>query len=324
MFVIYAHVLDRNSYRYIFYAFHMPLFFFLSGIVYHHKKNEAFITFLKKNVRRIILPYFIFALITYTWWIFAQNSGHFNIPSFISHLRGILYASGAGSGLFFNTILWFLPCLFAAKVIIEALTRISDKTSSLILSFGILGVIGYFFSVIFPETKLPYQIETALTAVVFIGLGYFFYRYKENLLIFLEKYKWQILSASLIILLLTSMLNYSISGLQNDMRLNRLNNVFLFYASSISGITASIILSMIIRKNSILEYFGKISIFLFVFHPLVIFYLNKLVIMLNLTSFIQLGKNTFIAPIYTLISLLIISGIYYLYKYSQSVLPKGT
>ena len=307
IFVIYAHVLDRSSIRYLFYAFHMPLFFFVSGLVHHHKKSDSFLVFLKKNFRRIVLPYFFFALLTYGWWYVSQNNSGFHLPDFLHHMGGILYGSGAGSGLFFNTILWFLPCLFTAKVLLEILSRISDKPRFLFSSLIAFAVIGYLFSIHYQKVKLPFHIETALTAVVFIGLGYLFSMHREKLFPVFEKYKWQILAASLGILFISAVWNFRLTGLQDDMRLNRLNNIFLFYISSLSGISATITFSMLLNKNRVLEYFGRISLFLFVFHPLVFFYLNKLSVFLFGRDFFSHWKNIAFAPLYTIIALGIIS-----------------
>lgn len=54
IFVIVGHLGIPYIADYI-YAFHMPLFFFLSGIVYSVKDNLAI--FLKSKIRRIVVPY---------------------------------------------------------------------------------------------------------------------------------------------------------------------------------------------------------------------------------------------------------------------------
>lgn len=51
---------DGNVKVYI-YAFHMPLFFFLSGFLFNNKKD--FKTYLKGNLKSLILPYFLFNII---------------------------------------------------------------------------------------------------------------------------------------------------------------------------------------------------------------------------------------------------------------------
>jgi len=312
IFVIYAHVLDRNSIRFLFYAFHMPLFFFLTGIVHHHKKSETFISFLRKNTKRILIPYFLFAFLTYGWWIITQNNGFPTLNEFSSHMRGILYGSGARSGLFFNTLLWFLPCLFAAKVGFELLTRISDSSKKLVISLFIFAAVGFAFSILFPELKLPFHIETALSAVVFVGAGYLFYRYYEKIHSYFENNVSKLLIISLLLLLISAIINYSLTGLQNDMRLNRLNNPILFYISSFSGISTTILISMKIGKEKLLEFLGKISLYLFILHPLILYHIKESSHFWVKNSLLHSLNNIFLAPLYSAISIVLISISYLL------------
>src|SRR4051812_23082158 len=86
--VIYAHGLSEDRLRFIFYAFHIPLFFFLSGITFHHKNHENVISSFKKAVKGILLPYFIFALISYGLW-FVMNSSSANLSTFPKTLWNI-------------------------------------------------------------------------------------------------------------------------------------------------------------------------------------------------------------------------------------------
>lgn len=322
IFVIYAHVLDRESIRFLFYAFHMPLFFFLTGIVHHHKKSESIISFLRKNAKRILLPYFLFAFLTYGWWIMTQSNGLPNGAEFLSHLKGILYGSGAKSGLFFNTILWFLPCLFAAKVGLELLTRISDTTRSLLFSLCFVAVFGYGFSIVYPDLKLPFHIESALTALVFVGGGYLFYRYSDIYQSFINKHSLKLFVIFLFLLIISAVLNYSLFGLQNDLRLNRLNNPILYYISSFSGIAATVLVSMKIGEERLLEFFGKISLYLFILHPLVLYHLKDIAHFLVKNSLLYSINNIFLAPFYSAIIIAVISLGYLLIQKQQKFLIK--
>lgn len=57
--------LETPLYRRVLYSFHMPLFFFLAGLSIKAKKVEGkqWLTFLKKNILALLVPYFIWALI---------------------------------------------------------------------------------------------------------------------------------------------------------------------------------------------------------------------------------------------------------------------
>jgi fucose 4-O-acetylase-like acetyltransferase len=80
------------------------------------------------------------------------------------------------------------------------------------------------------------------------------------------------LFAATVLTIIFAALNYYMYGHQIDMRLNRLNNYFFFYAGALSGISVCLTASMLIKKNTLLEYFGKHSLLLFVWHTLLFAY----------------------------------------------------
>ena len=48
----------------IIYSFHMPLFFFLSGLFINRQCEKDFCTYVKKNFRSLLLPYFYFNILS--------------------------------------------------------------------------------------------------------------------------------------------------------------------------------------------------------------------------------------------------------------------
>lgn len=49
----------------IIYSFHMPLFFFLSGLFINRQCEKDFCTYVKKNFRSLLLPYFYFNILSH-------------------------------------------------------------------------------------------------------------------------------------------------------------------------------------------------------------------------------------------------------------------
>lgn len=273
IFIIYAHVLGSNDFRHLFYAFHIPLFFFLSGIFY--KKDVSFTAFLTKSAKRLLVPYFIFAFLTYFLWFFNLKNHNLS-PETTRQFLSIFYANSNKGLMAFNNILWFLPALFVTRILFAFITKISVKTKSLILILFSFSVFGYLFSIFMPDIKLPFGIETALSAVVFYGAGFLWQessRAKE--LIF--KYKYLLFPTFLILGGILSTIDFNNYDHQIDMRLSHLNNYFFFYVDAFSGIFAWIAFSMILKKNSFLETIGKNSLILFAWHPIVFIYLDKFI-----------------------------------------------
>ena len=62
--VVFGHVLDRDSiWAYWIFMFHMPVFFFLSGMTFRPEKYKSLSDFLKDKWKKRIIPYFIVTFI---------------------------------------------------------------------------------------------------------------------------------------------------------------------------------------------------------------------------------------------------------------------
>ena len=269
--VLYGHALANDTQRFLIYAFHMPLFFFLSGIVFRLDKSKHFFSVILKNVRSILLPYFLFAVLTFIASYIILQPQTYTYESFTKQLYGMFYGNGNKGYLAYNVALWFLPCLFLTKIAFAFLSRFITNKGYLIPILIGFSLIGYGLSVFYPALKLFFGLETALTAFVFYGAGYL-WNQSTGLKTFMMQKKVLLFGLTLLLTLLFAWLNFYFYGTQIDMRMNRMNNYFLFYFGAFSGIAASIIGSMLIKKNALLEYFGKHSLVLFVWHTMLFTY----------------------------------------------------
>lgn len=310
--VIQGHALSALVYRHFIYAFHMPLFFFISGLLFDYKKYSLSVTF-KKSVKGILVPYVGFALLSYFFWWIENANFQFEIPAFLNHLYGILY--GNSSSLFFNIVLWFLPCLFITKMGFALLSNIIKKEKLIIVSLLAFSFLGYFAFVYLPDLALPFGIESALTAIVFFGGGSILktnylktidFKINKNLLI--------VLGLSLAVLIISSQVNFDIYGRQIDIRLNNLGNYFLFYIGAISGIIATGIVSILIKQNRLLQYIGKYSLILFALHPIVFLYITKTLLLFISQSTINELKDFYLSPFYTVFTIGIILLTVFIFK----------
>jgi fucose 4-O-acetylase-like acetyltransferase len=87
------------------YLFHMPLFFFLSGMTFRFAPAEEA---LRKRARSLLVPYFVMGAIAVALALQADG-----MLAALTSLGGILY--GTGHTLRFVP-LWFLPCLFLVSM----------------------------------------------------------------------------------------------------------------------------------------------------------------------------------------------------------------
>lgn len=322
--VIYGHTLGSSGHRYLIYSFHMPLFFFLSGLVFRNREGETYKQSLIKDIKRILIPYFIFALLSMVVWFIILPSEQQTIYTIYKQILGILYGN-AGNGhvdLSFNAVLWFLPCLFLTKQIFWFISKLPKNL--IMIALLIFSIIGYISSFYFSNIRFPFGLESALTGIVFFGIGYLWNFIPEKINSIFNKYNIFLIAAFVFITIYFADMNFQIYGLQIDLRLNRLNNYFYFYIASVSGILATIFISKYIDKNRILEYLGRNTMPLFIWHYFVFIYLSRFFFALNPAQWMINIRNEYYSIIYTTLSIIIILAATEVYKRIKSQIQKST
>lgn len=269
--VLYGHALHNDTQRFLIYAFHMPLFFFVSGIVFKKDLHKSFFSVLYKNVKSILIPYFLFAVLTFIASYILLQPQVYTYDSFMKQAYGVFFGNGNNGYLAYNVALWFLPCLFLIKVSFALLTKYVQKQRVILTVLVLMSLVGYYFSALHPSVKLFYGLETAFTGFVFFGAGYLWNQSEKIKHVFMQR-KVVLLIVFAAIAGIFAWLNFYFYGNQIDMRMNHLNNYYFFYLGAFGGIAASVLLSMIIKKNVLLEYFGKHSLILFVWHTVLFTY----------------------------------------------------
>lgn len=319
IFIIYAHELGSQDYRYLFYAFHIPLFLFLSGIVF--KPYNKFSIFVRKSVKGLLIPYFIFALLSYFIWLFTLRPTFSFGGEEIKQFLTIFYANSNNGWMAFNNILWFLPTLFVTRIIFYLIHRFLNNKSFLAISLVIISIAGYLYSIFIPFVHLPFGTETAISAVVFYGFGYLWINHeKTKQLVF--KYKKLLFPVLLIAGVIFSTVDFNLYGHQIDMRLLHLNNYFFFYLDAFAGIFAWIAFSMLLNKNILLEYLGKNSLILFSWHLILFYYFDKLRDILFNKQLLQYIK-VLLPTLYTAASISVIVFVYQLLNNLKRMLHKN-
>jgi fucose 4-O-acetylase-like acetyltransferase len=174
-----------------------------------------------------------------------------------------------------------------------------------------LSLVSYVVSILFPDIKLPFGIETALTATVFYGLGYLWNTNGPKLTQQIKIPIYTIMITALAVMIVSASINFELYGYQIDLRLNRYGNYLFFYLAALGGILSVATFSILLKKNSLLETIGKHSLPLFVWHIIIFTYLTEFS-----RQFISLESFTYyrtfvIAPIFTILTtILILVGVY--------------
>ncbi|EED2921870.1 acyltransferase family protein, partial [Salmonella enterica subsp. diarizonae] len=167
MFYIYlGHFGDAAGKMYPFvFTFHVPLFFFISGIlVKTPKTNIDVIKCLGHSFKRIMLPYAVFSIIGVVFLTIKDGRDFNNI---LQMLEISVYGVRDNTPL---ATLWFFPCLFIVFTYYYILNRfISSRLIVFIISLVIYSLSPVWFGQGIP--KLFWNIDSAAYFLVFFSSG---------------------------------------------------------------------------------------------------------------------------------------------------------
>lgn len=117
-FIVLGHFFPTYS-SYI-YAFNVPLFFVVSGIL--SKKEDKFETFINKSMHNLIIPVCIIMVIQYIWDITMHSDMYFDVKSLRRFANAIIGMHGIYCGGGLGTC-WFIYTLFVLKLLYQTFSK---------------------------------------------------------------------------------------------------------------------------------------------------------------------------------------------------------
>ncbi len=250
--VVLGHTYRGNGLNIFIYSFHMPLFFFISGLLYNQKKYATTFFFLKNKIRTLLLPYASFYILSYFYWLFVEKTlrqgtdVYFTVP-----IIGFFYGTDFALYMYPNGALWFLTCLFTTELLLFFILKFIRSNKLRLAMFIFCGLIGYFLS-IKNYPPLPLSANTSFIAIVFVGVGFL----SKDFFIprIMQISKNRCLLISLFIFTVVYLLA-PING-QIDMDYSKYQNPVIFTILALIGILACLLLASYINYNKILQFFG--------------------------------------------------------------------
>lgn len=159
-------------------AFHMPLFFVISGYL-SHNPSPAWQRNIKL-IKTLLVPYLLYQLINYPYWLFAsykmgRTADLGLLDLIIKPINGILIGN-SGDTDFSSMIcgpMWFVMALFMLKLGFGYLSRLKDR---FIFLFCLVGpaIVVLLKSI---DIRLVFSIDCALLALPFFCMGYWAKKY---------------------------------------------------------------------------------------------------------------------------------------------------
>lgn len=230
------------------FSWHMPLFFILAGFFIRFELVTK--DFIVKDFKRLMIPYFIFAIFGLLLETVKRIALHRENLDYLHEIQGIFIWMDMPSLInTYGFVLWFLPALFFGRVFLFLISK--QILSILIQSVIILTLFSLSFLV-----NLPFGVDNALNAVIFIFIGSLFFRFYQ------ESKKLYILP----FVLAGLVFYFGIPAL--DMANKNYENVVIniFWAIAIIFIFIAA-LKKVNFKSKLLTVWGGETMLLFIIHP---------------------------------------------------------
>ena len=237
----------------------MPLFFFLSGVVFSGTKYDT-LTFIKKRIKGLLIPYFILGLGIFIFFTVVHylDSTPLEMISDASKSPIKLLELFLTQKHFWTV--WYLACLFIAEIIFYFIVKVAKNKLTLITVISTALCVGVMIYYRLGGDTLCWNADTALVAQFFMCLGYVFSRSEK-----LKKFKQLISEGKLnfkkIVIafmlfginLVFAALSIKLGGGSLDMSMHLYGNEIFTIISAVAGtLLVILVASMIGAFNQVL------------------------------------------------------------------------
>ena len=276
--IIWGHIMLSGWSNNLVYSFHIPLFFFLSGMMFNGAKYPSVWLFVKRRIKTLLVPYVMFSFVTWVLWagmsIITQSKANIWKP-----LLQTFIAQGSGGFMVHNVPLWFVTCLFVVELLYCFINKLPNWLNvviciicALIGDYMIRGGHLSFFRL------LPWNIEGAMSALLFYSLGNLLIKKlsHQKLVELIKNHKAVVIS---MIVILTVFLYFSANWNGHiTLGSNSLGrNTLVFYGNAFVGIFTTISFSALLtlikvkkgignRIKEYLKWFGQNSFMVMASH----------------------------------------------------------
>lgn len=246
----------RGAPKTLIYAFHMPLFFFLSGFLATPTSLAVpFASYVASQARRLLAPYFAFSALSYPVWLLAFAAGrHHASVEPLTPLLGTLYGNGTDGWLDHNVALWFFVCLFGTRLLFFWVARLGSPRA-ISLALGALAAVGI-ADARFDPLRLPWSLNVTPVAAVFFGAGFLLRGAPRAP----SLPGWVALPAAAALAALSSC-----NG-RTDMNGESYGNAALFFAAAGAGIVMTLALARALAGSALLARVGRNAAAIFPAH----------------------------------------------------------
>lgn len=292
-FIVLGHILRGGIITTWLYSFHVPLFFFLSGLTFHYT-NSNLKSFLCRRAKTLLIPFFIWSLISICLYSLISPFLSIDISSHSRNLNPLLkmllgYCDS-------NSPLWFLPCLFLSDFLLWIVLNLKQKYGIYMLALAcLISLLSCFCWPLITEKVIFWNAQTALILLPFPIAGYLI---RDKLISLHCSFKEIIFSV------LFLMVGGTVGTLANH-QIGYLGcyygNPLVFYFAAFLSVIGITYLCKILPRRPLITYCGKNTIYVLVMHKFVITFFMVCPIIKNYMTY----NNPFICVITAIVTMVV-------------------
>lgn len=226
------------------YAFHMHLFFFLSGLFF--SPGNSFQDFVLKKMLTLMVPYFIYGLFAYVVWIFRVIVLH-GMGDSENLLQPLLSLLSLGE-------FWFLPVLFITSVLFYRLYIFA--TLFFIPFFVLFCALMHYFLQNYYSIPFVKMLAHSINALSFYSVGYVLKEYNIRI-------HGMVGAMAIVVFAVVFYFGYPLYGLET---IGFIHNHVYAYTLAFCGILAVVFISRLISHNAVLSFLGANSLLIYLLH----------------------------------------------------------
>ncbi len=266
--VLIGHLVQGGLLGNFVYSFHLPLFFFLSGFLFH--PNVGFGTFLKKKAKSILAPYFslgIFIVFFSVYYPYLFEHKYHSAQMFwnmiLQHFLAFLFQYRYGT-------VWYLAVLLCINLLMYFIVKLPKEWIQVIVVAALM-LLGLYRYNVLHGREMFWNFDAALTTTVFFYAGYFLKKKEEYLNRVLNwKPRAILVPVFLAINIATNILSFKMTGKGLELWAMSYGMPVFTYLSAFFGISMVVVLASLFVLPPI-RYIGEYSLIYFAWHQAVIY-----------------------------------------------------
>jgi fucose 4-O-acetylase-like acetyltransferase len=244
------------------YTFHMPLFFFLSGLLYPGCEKYSFTEFAWRRFKGLVIPYFALGSVIIVLYSIVYILNGEPVTTYTQMLR-----------LFFIQehywTIWFLAALFLTQLLYYVIDWCFNRWRGAVtiasLALCVFGFLRYRLGF----GSLPWNLDVAFVAQFFFHLGHRFMHMDKLREFFVGSMPTFRLVVICLVCLISNVVSAKaclvISGHSLNMSIGMYGNELLTMIAAIAGILLVVTLASVLRSRFII-YLGRNTMILFAWH----------------------------------------------------------